>query len=59
MNKKQKKQFKNMRNLYFCFREDNKTLDYRVRGNIPEEMKKEVYDMEKEGFIVVKVLCNE
>ena len=56
---KNKEKFKHTRNLYFCFKEEGTTLKFKVRGNIEEENKQKVYDLEKEGFEIVKVLCNE
>jgi len=52
--------FKHIRNCYIALREIGTTLEYRIIANVEEENKKEkVYTLEKEGYKVVKVLCNE
>ena len=51
---------KNIRNLYFCYKEVGTTLEYSIIANVQEEDKSQlVYNKEKEGFEVVKILCNE
>lgn len=54
------KKLKNVRNIYFCYREIDTTLEYSIICNVQEGDKSSlVYDKEKQGFEVVKILCNE
>lgn len=50
---------KHVRNIYFCYREIGTTLEYRIILNVEEKDKTSLYNSEKEGFKVVKVLANE
>lgn len=50
---------KNVRNIYFAFREVETTLEYSILVNIPEKDKAAVYEKEKQGYTIVKVLAIE
>jgi hypothetical protein len=53
-------QFSNaIRNIYFCFRETDKGLDYSIIVNVDEKDKPDIYNKEIQGYKVVKVLANE
>ena len=54
-----KSYLKHIRNLYFCYREIGTTLEYSIIANVEEKDKSVVYQKEKEGFSVVKILANE
>jgi len=56
----QKTKLKHIRNIYFCFKEIKTTLEYSIIMNVEEKDKKNlVYEKEKNGFNVVKILANE
>lgn len=48
-----------VRNIYFAYREVGTTLEYSIIVNVQENDKKTIYDKEKEGYTIVKVLANE
>jgi hypothetical protein len=52
---------KNIKNLYFCYKtkHDGDSLDYRILVNVQEQDKNSLYETEKQGFEVVKIICNE
>ena len=52
-----KDKIKHTKNIYFYFKEEGTTLKYHLIVNA--EDKKAIYDKEKEGYCVVKVLANE
>lgn len=50
---------KHTKNIYFAFKENGTTLEYKILVNIEENNKAKVYELEKEGYKVTKVLANE
>lgn len=50
---------KHVRNIYFCYREINTTLEYRIILNVEEKDKTSLYAAETDGFKIIKVLANE
>lgn len=50
---------KHTKNIYFLYKEVGTTLKYRIILNIDEKNKSSIYEKEKQGFKVCKILANE
>jgi hypothetical protein len=50
---------RNIRNIYFVYRDAGADLDYKIMDNIAEADKKNLYALEDQGYKVIKVLANE
>jgi hypothetical protein len=50
---------RNIRNIYFVYRDAGADLDYKIMDNVKETDKKKLYALEDQGYKVIKILANE